>query len=115
MLSARLITSSGDLITVSATEHPDLWWGLRGAGHNFGIVSELTMKAHPQINDGMHWLGSAIFPGPKLESVVETLNKMDIKPGMSATMIFVRPPPAFMVSLFHALSRYLPLTQEDND
>ena len=66
MISERLITAQGNCITVSATENPDLWWGLRGAGHNFGIVSELTVKAHPQINEGMQFCSTLVFDPAKI-------------------------------------------------
>jgi FAD/FMN-containing dehydrogenase len=46
MLSAKLVTASGEVVTVSEKENADLWWGLRGAGYNFGIFSELTVKAY---------------------------------------------------------------------
>jgi FAD/FMN-containing dehydrogenase len=39
LLSMRVVTASGDLLTVSDTQHSDLFWALRGAGHNnFGVV-----------------------------------------------------------------------------
>ena len=53
MLSAHLVFASRDIITVSAIENADLWWRLQGAGHNFGIVSELTVKAYHQVNNGI--------------------------------------------------------------
>jgi FAD/FMN-containing dehydrogenase len=52
MVSARLATAEGKCFTASSAENPDLWWGLRRAGHGFGIVSSLTVKAYPQINEG---------------------------------------------------------------
>jgi len=75
VISARLVRPSGEIVNTSSTEHPDLWWGLRGAGHKFGIISELTVKAYPQVNDGMYWTGTLIFPGaePVVESILRTL------------------------------------------
>ncbi|ORY71071.1 uncharacterized protein BCR38DRAFT_415855 [Pseudomassariella vexata] len=45
LLSARVVTAKGDIITVSQTENSDLFWGLRGAGANFGIITSATYRA----------------------------------------------------------------------
>lgn len=47
LLSAQVITADGDLVTASATEHADLYWGLRGGGGNFGVVVSLEYRLHP--------------------------------------------------------------------
>jgi len=52
LVSVRLVTAAGNLITVSATSNPDLFWAIRGAGANFGIITSATYKLHPQINGG---------------------------------------------------------------
>ena len=46
MISADIVTASGDFLTVSATRHPDLFWGLRGGGGNFGVVTSLEYRLH---------------------------------------------------------------------
>ena len=43
----ELITAEGDRLRVDAAENPDLFWGLRGGGGNFGIVSEFEFRLHP--------------------------------------------------------------------
>lgn len=46
LVSARLVLGNGSAITVSSSEHPDLFWAIRGAGHNFGIVTSLDIKVY---------------------------------------------------------------------
>lgn len=47
MLSVDLVTCDGELVHVSEQEHPELFWGMRGAGPNFGIVTSFEFRLHP--------------------------------------------------------------------
>src|SRR5579871_255890 len=46
MLSAEIVTADGQLLIASAKENAELFWGLRGGGGNFGIVSAITYRLH---------------------------------------------------------------------
>ncbi len=47
LLSADVVTASGELVKASSTENPDLFWGIRGGGGNFGIVTSFEYQLHP--------------------------------------------------------------------
>jgi FAD/FMN-containing dehydrogenase len=47
LLAVDLVTADGVLVRASEDEKPDLFWGLRGAGPNFGIVTSFEFRLHP--------------------------------------------------------------------
>jgi len=55
LLAAEVVTADGRQLTASADENSDLFWGLRGAGANLGIVTRFDYRLHPigQVLGGM--------------------------------------------------------------
>lgn len=49
VLEFKVVLSNGDFVTANACSHPDLFWALRGGGGgSFGVVTEVTVRAHPR-------------------------------------------------------------------
>jgi FAD binding domain/Berberine and berberine like len=56
LLSADVVTADGELVHASADENQDLFWGLRGGGGNFGVVTSFEYQLHP--------VGPVLMAGP---------------------------------------------------
>ena len=56
LLSVDLVTAEGKLLAASGDENPDLFWGIRGGGGNFGVVTSFEYRLHP--------VGPIVLAGP---------------------------------------------------
>ena len=68
LLSARVVTADGSLVTASADENPELFWGLRGGGGNFGVVTEFEFRLHPV--GPLVTAGLLLFPRAQAREVI---------------------------------------------
>lgn len=73
LLTMQMVTAAGKLINVSATENSDLFWGMRGAGFNFGVVIHATYRVFPLTNGGEVQVADFIFNKEQNETFFKTL------------------------------------------
>jgi FAD/FMN-containing dehydrogenase len=67
--SAEVVTATGEVVRASATDHPDLFWALRGGGGNFGVVTRFEFRLHPV---GPNLLsGLIVYPFSAAKSVLQ--------------------------------------------
>jgi FAD/FMN-containing dehydrogenase len=100
LVGAEIVTADGQILHLSQTENPELFWAIRGGGGNFGVVTSFEFVAHPVPN---------VFAGTitySLENVSELLTGwrdiMRSAPEELTTMVLVMPsfggnPPMFMI------------------
>lgn len=68
LLAAEIVTADGNVVTASETENPELFWGMRGGGGNFGIVTHFTFNLH-EIGP-MVWGGMLVFTPDRAAEVL---------------------------------------------
>ena len=56
LIAVDVVTAAGERVTASAEENPDLFWGIRGGGGNFGVVTEFRFRLYP--------VGPQVLAGP---------------------------------------------------
>ena len=61
LIAADVVTADGRLVHASEDENPELFWGLRGGGGNFGIVTSFEYRLHPV--GPMVMAGPIFYPG----------------------------------------------------
>jgi FAD/FMN-containing dehydrogenase len=99
--SCELVTADGELLVANDDEHPELFWGLRGGGGNFGIVTSFEYRLHPvgpvvvagmvayDLDDGpevLRFLRDLVAQAPDELGVVANLRLAPPLPGVPAQL-----------------------------
>ncbi len=111
LISAEVVLADGSIVRASEHEHPDLFWGIRGGGGNFGIVTEFEYRLHP--------LGPIVLAGLALFEIERAADVMrawrdwaDAAPDelSTACVVMTAPPEPFVPSELHgAVALALPV------
>jgi FAD binding domain/Berberine and berberine like len=93
LISCQVVLASGEIVRASKDQNPDLFWGLRGAGQNFGVATEFVTQAWKQENV---WAGLMGFLPNRLAEILDVLNDiiLEAKGYGACALGFGRPPPA---------------------
>ncbi len=67
LLEAEMVLADGQIVRANESQHPDLFWAIRGGGGNFGVVTSFTFRGHPVKN---------VFGGPMFWSLDEAADVM---------------------------------------
>ncbi|KAF1952278.1 FAD-binding domain-containing protein [Byssothecium circinans] len=106
LLSLNVVDANGNAITVTPS-NKDLWFALRGAAPNFGIVTSATVQAHPVPPAGLTaWTGALIFTPPQLEAVIAAAGNLSLTAQMALTLTFANAPATNSQSIVAAVWYY---------
>ncbi|KAK9777219.1 putative FAD-binding PCMH-type domain-containing protein [Seiridium cardinale] len=87
MLRAKVVLWNGTIVEASEKANSDLFWGLRGAGHNLGVVVESTYKTWPD-EGGLHYNADMVFTDDSVHGVVETARNI-IEDGLDPSLFLI--------------------------
>jgi hypothetical protein len=89
ILSVRLVTATGEVRTLWASQDAALFWAIKGAAPNFGIVTCAHVRAYamPRVERSA-WCGALIYSAEKLEKVVNAIQHLELESGMVVFMYF---------------------------
>ena len=108
IVSANVVTASGESLLVDSTHNPDLWYAIRGAAPNFGIVTSAVVRAYPTTKaENIVWQGSLTYPDDKLEELIQIAHDLVLEPRMEIDLLFATSGPPLYTPTISAIPFFL--------
>ena len=104
MIGAEVVTADGDVLRASEKKNPELFWGLRGGGGNYGIVTKFEYRLHPI--GPIIFGGMLIFPRPRAAEVIKAYREfIEVAPDDvgGAIALLCAPPEPFVPEPMHGM------------
>jgi FAD/FMN-containing dehydrogenase len=101
LLSVDLVTADGRFLTASSTENSDLFWGVRGGGGNFGIVTSFKFRVHPV---GTALAGLLLYPFTQAKAALQFWRDYTVTAPeelTSGAILLMAPPWPFLPQQLH--------------
>lgn len=80
----EIVTASGEVLRASRSQHPELFWALRGGGGNFGVVTEFVFRLHevgPQVTAGV-----IAWPAEEAPGLLDLFHQVSSESSLQLTM-----------------------------
>ncbi|KAL8685047.1 MAG: hypothetical protein Q9224_006000, partial [Gallowayella concinna] len=108
ILQVNMVTASGEMLKVSPGGLPDLWYAIRGAAPNFGIVTSAVVKAYPTPKaQNIAWEGAITYADDKLEALIQAIHDLDLEPEMEIDFLFATSGPPLNTPTISAIPFYI--------
>jgi FAD/FMN-containing dehydrogenase len=93
LVEAEVVLATGEVVRASDAENADLFWGLRGGGGNFGVVTSFTYRAHPL--DPNVFAGTLVYARPRWPEALRAYVAWttDVPDELTTLVTFMVPPP----------------------
>ncbi|CAJ2502321.1 Uu.00g097150.m01.CDS01 [Anthostomella pinea] len=88
LLSVRIVTASGEAVVASTTENSDLFWGIRGAGFDFGIIVSATYQVYDLSKGGEVMNADFLFSINETAAVLDYFKSMETAIPAELSLIF---------------------------
>ncbi|KAI0104017.1 hypothetical protein GGR51DRAFT_561393 [Nemania sp. FL0031] len=75
LVNLNVVLADGTAVRINQSSHPDLWWAMQGAGHNFGVITSFELQVFPRRVDTWYYR-NYIFVDAQMDLVFQEANNL---------------------------------------